>query len=52
MSDSSSSDAFGMAAPATPTATEAPASHQSPIDQAKDAARRILGVLTGGAGKR
>ena len=53
MSDSSSNaDAFGMAAPAEPTATEAPTQHQSPIDMAKDAARKVLGIITGSASKR
>jgi hypothetical protein len=53
MSNSSTSgDAFGMKAPAEPTATEAPTQHQSPMDQAKDAARKVLGIITGTASKR
>ena len=41
-----------MSAPAEPTVTEAAAQHQSAIDAAKDAARKVLGISTGTAGRR
>jgi hypothetical protein len=44
-----STDATGTATAAEPTTTGTPSKHQSPIDQAMDAAKKVLATITGRA---
>jgi hypothetical protein len=48
MSDSPiSTESTGTTAPPEPSPISAAPTHQSPIDQAKDAAKKVLALITG-----
>jgi hypothetical protein len=42
-------DAMGTQTPDAPKPTSAPPKHESPFDQTKDAAKKVLAMITGRA---